>query len=82
MANAATKIRDVFKSADGPLTLTDIRHALPELKPSQISMGLCYFMRQRYMTREPIKNEQSRGRKTVWLYTFYLQKLPKPATIV
>jgi hypothetical protein len=45
-------------------------------------MGLCYFMRQRYMTREPIKNEQSRGRKTVWLYTYHLTKLPKPEIIV
>ena len=82
MANAASKIRDVFKSAQSPLTLTDIRHALPELKSSQISMALCYFMRQRYMSREQIKNEQSRGRKTVWLYTFYTQKLPKPELIV
>jgi hypothetical protein len=32
MANAATKIRNVFTSAEAPLTLTDIRHALPELK--------------------------------------------------
>jgi hypothetical protein len=82
MANAATKIRNVFTSAETPLTLTDVRHALPELKSSQISMGLCYFMRQRYMTREPIKNEQSRGRKTVWLYTYHLTKLPKPEIIV
>jgi len=82
MANAAIKIRDIFKSADAPLTLTDIRHALPELKSSQISMALCYFMRQRYMTREPVKNEQSRGRKTVWLYTYHVKKLPKFDPIV
>lgn len=82
MANAASKIKQIFQSANGPLTLTDIRQALPELKSSQISMALCYFMRQRYMTREQIKNEQSRGRKNVWLYTYYTEKLPKPATIV
>jgi predicted transcriptional regulator len=77
MANAASKVRSIFKSADNALTLTDIRQALPELKSSQISMALCYLMRQRYMTRKQIKNEQSRGRKTVWLYTYYEQKLPK-----
>ena len=80
MSNAATKVRDVFKSAQGSLTLTDIRNAMPDLKASQISMALCYFMRQRYMTREQIPNEQSAGRKKVWLYTFYETKLP--ATIV
>jgi hypothetical protein len=82
MANAASKVRDIFKSADGSLTLTDIRHALPELKSSQISMALCYLMRQRYMTREQIKNEQSRGRKEVWLYKYHTQKLPIVHTIV
>jgi hypothetical protein len=58
------------------MTLTDLRNARPDLKPSQISMALCYFMRQRYMTREQIANEQSVGRKKVWLYTFYQIKLP------
>lgn len=82
MANAASKIRDIFKSAEGPMTLTDIRYALPELKASQISMALCYFMRQRYMTREQIKNEQSRGRKNVWLYHYHAEKLPKYQPIV
>jgi len=55
---------------------------LPELKASQISMALCYFMRQRYMTREQIKNEQSRGRKNVWLYHYHAEKLPKYQPIV
>jgi hypothetical protein len=68
--------RVLFRSANKPLSITDIREAIPELKPSQISMTLCYFMRQRYMTREQIANEQSVGRKKVWLYTFYQIKLP------
>lgn len=77
MANAVSKIRDIFSSYDGKMTLTDIRQALPELKSSQISMALCYFMRQRYMTREAISNEQTSGRKKVWVYTYHPVRLPK-----
>lgn len=70
------KVREVFQAAQAPLTLTDIKVAMPELKSSQISMALCYFMRQRYMTRKEIENEQSKGRKKVWLYTFHETRLP------
>jgi hypothetical protein len=77
MANAVSKIRDIFSSYDGKMTLTDIRQALPELKSSQISMALCYFMRQRYMTREAIANDQTMGRKKVWVYTYHPVRLPK-----
>lgn len=76
MANAATKVRDIFQLTQRPMTLTEIRQAQPDLKASQISMALCYFMKQRYMTREQIKNEHSRGRKQVWQYTFSETKLP------
>jgi hypothetical protein len=76
MANAATKVRDLFKLTQRPMTLTEIRKSQPDLKASQISMALCYLMRQRYMTREAIKNEHARGRRTVWLYTYYNQKMP------
>ncbi|CAB4127034.1 hypothetical protein UFOVP79_45 [uncultured Caudovirales phage] len=77
MANAVAKIRDIFSSHDGKMTLTDIRQALPELKSSQISMALCYFMRQRYMTRETISNDQTMGRKKVWIYQYHPVRLPK-----
>lgn len=77
MANAVSKIRDIFGSYDGKMTLTDIRQALPELKSSQISMALCYFIRQRYMTREEVANEKSSGRKKVWIYTYHPVRLPK-----
>jgi hypothetical protein len=76
MANAATKVRDLFQLTQRPMTLTEIRKAQPDLKASQISMALCYFMKQRYMTREQIKNEMSRGRKNVYVYTFYNDKQP------
>lgn len=77
MANAVSKIRDIFGSHEGQMTLTDIRQALPELKSSQISMALCYFIRQRYMTREEVTNVKSSGRKKVWIYTYHPVRLPK-----
>ena len=76
MANAATKVRDIFQLTQRPMTLTEIRQAQPDLKASQISMALCYFMKQRYMTREQVQNDQSRGRKHVWKYTYSNTKLP------
>lgn len=78
MANAAIRVRDVFRAAQQPLTLADINIALPDLKPSEVSMALCYFRKQRYISREQIKNEKNKGRKQVWLYTFHDVKLPKP----
>jgi hypothetical protein len=77
MANAATKVRDIFQLTQRPMTLTEIRQAQPDLKASQISMALCYFMKQRYMTREQVQNDQSRGRKQVWKYTYSETKLPR-----
>ncbi len=77
MANAATKVRDIFQLTQRPMTLTEIRQAQPDLKASQISMALCYFMKQRYMTREQVQNDQSRGRKHVWKYTYSDTKLPR-----
>jgi len=77
MANAAIRVRDVFRAAQQPLTLADVNNALPDLKASQISMALCYFRKQRYVTREQVKNEKNKGRKQVWLYTFHDVKLPK-----
>jgi hypothetical protein len=77
MANAATKVRDLFQLTQRPMTLTEIRQAQPDLKASQISMALCYFMKQRYMTREQVQNDQSRGRKQVWKYTYSETKLPR-----
>jgi hypothetical protein len=80
MSNAVSKIRAIFSDHDGQMTLADIRNALPELKSNQVSMALCYFIRQRYMTREQISNVQTSGRKKVWLYTFHKVRLP-PTTV-
>lgn len=76
MTNAVRKVREVFRAAHCPLTLVEINQAVPELKPNQISMALCYFYRQRYVSREQVKNENTKGRKNVWMYTFHEARLP------
>ena len=69
-SEAVTKIRQVFRQVQRPLTLREIREMLPDLKAPQISSTLCYFMRQRYVIREPVDNSAPRERKKVWLYTY------------
>ena len=76
MANAAKKIRQTFINRQVSLTLKDLRFENAELKPNEISMALCYFMKNRHLSRTLIET-QSKGRKQVWLYTYHNQKLPK-----
>lgn len=81
MANAVQDIRAVFKAAEKKLTLADIKALKPELQSNQISMALCYFMRQRYVTREQIDAQNAQGRKKIWLYSYHNEKLPQPETV-
>lgn len=76
MSNAAVKVRKVLRDAPSPLTLKQIKLAVPELQSNEISMALCYLMRQRYLTRDLVPNE-SIGRKSVWQYIFHEQRLDK-----
>jgi hypothetical protein len=69
-SEAVTKIRHLFRAEQRPLTLKEIRESLPDLKAPQISSTLCYFMRQKYVIREPIENVTPKERKKVWLYTY------------
>lgn len=69
-SEAVTKIRQVFRQAQRPLTLREIREQLPDLKAPQISSTLCYFMRQKYVIREAVDNTSPKERKKVWLYTY------------
>lgn len=69
-SQAVTKIRDLFRERGEPLSITAIREALPDLKASQISMTLCYLMRQKYVVREQVDNPRPKERKKVWVYTY------------
>lgn len=76
MANAASKVRQTFIDKQVSLTLQDIRIANTDLKPNEISMALCYFMKNRHLSRNLVESG-SKGRKQVWLYTYHPKKLPK-----
>jgi hypothetical protein len=80
MANASSKVRQVFCDLSMPLTLNKIKMNVPDLKASEISMALRYLQRQRFLTRELIENENTMGRKKVWLYQYHVNRLPKETT--
>lgn len=75
-SNAASKVRQSFINSPNPLTLVDIKKLHPDLLPSEISMALCYLRRQKYVSREQVKQDESaKGRKQVWQYTYHPQRL-------
>jgi len=73
---AVAKVRLVFQVLQKPLTLREINNFDSSLKVTEISMALCYLLKQRYATREKIP-ATSIGRKLVYLYTYSNTKLPK-----
>lgn len=74
--NALVKVRQAFKDSPDPLTLLELKNAT-NLTPAAISMSLCHLLRQRYVTRELIKNPSLKARKIVWLYKYHNERLPK-----
>lgn len=78
MANAAKTLKQVFQQQPTGLTLVELSK-LTGLKANEISMGLCYLMRMRWLTRDQIKNENKMGRRNVYVYTFHPERLPKDA---
>jgi hypothetical protein len=75
--NAVSKIRQMFREVKTPLTNAQIKLHLPDLKPSDISMAMCYLLKQRYASRELLKLETPKARKSVWVYSYYDAPLPK-----
>ena len=71
---AAKTVRSLFIEMGMPLTLSDIT-AKTRLKPSEISMALCYLRRNRYLTRELISNPTQKGRKNVWSYEYHTDRV-------
>jgi len=76
MANAATKVRNVFIDRAEPLTLAKIKGAT-DLKASEISMALNYLMKYRWLTREFVENKDNTNRFFVWEYTFHPERIAK-----
>lgn len=76
MANAVIKIRHLFTDTGQSMTVPKIKEHLPELKPSEITMALCYLQRQRYVTRTLIPSTSKYGRKSINSYTYSSIRLP------
>ena len=74
-ANAVKKIRAVFVDKQKPLTLKEIKLYTDDLLPNEISMALCYLLKQRYVSRETVKNDMPKERKSVWKYTYSETKM-------
>ena len=71
---AASKVRAAFIQEQTPLTLFDIA-LKTNLKSPQISMALCYLLRQRYLSRILVNNPHNKGRKEVWLYEYHPSRI-------
>ena len=80
MANAAAKIRALLREHQGEITLAQIAEKTT-LKSNEISMVMCYLLKQRYVTRVRIKSDEIRGRKEVWSYTYYQKRLPSKTAV-
>ena len=77
MPNASNKLRETFTANPAPMTLAQIKKLRPDLKTNEISMALSYLKSARYLTRELIPNPTKLARKSVWIYTYHPQRLPK-----
>ena len=78
MARAVSTIRALLKDYVGEITLSEIG-ARCDLKPNEISMVMCYLLKQRYVTRVRIKSDEIRGRKEVWSYTYHRIRMSVPS---
>jgi len=68
MANSVTKTRLLISNTQGLITLSQIRKEL-DLTSAEISMSVCYLLRQGSVDRIKIDNEGA-GRKKVWAYQY------------
>ncbi len=75
-SNAASKVRALFKREQKALTLPEINKHHPELKATEISMALSYLRTNRYLSREQVPSNNTKGRKNIYSYTYHEQKLP------
>ena len=68
MANSLTKTRLLISNTQGLITLSQIKKEL-DLTSAEISMSVCYLLRQGSVDRIKIDNEGA-GRKKVWAYQY------------
>jgi hypothetical protein len=75
MPNASTTVRAAFQSNEMPLTMNELIPMVPNLRKNEISMALCYLLKQGYLSRQRIDRLGTRGRKEVWQYTFNKERV-------
>jgi len=75
MARAVSTLREILKDQVGEFTLAEIDGRC-DLKTCEISMALCYLLKQRYVTRVAIKSNRILGRKSIWSYIYYKERQP------
>lgn len=63
----------IFRESNTPLTMHELL-PIAELKKNEISMALCYLMKQGYLSREKVERRGTRGRKEIWSYTFHADR--------
>ena len=68
MAKAVSSIRLLISATQGLITLSQIKKRL-DLTSAEISMSVCYLLRQGSVDRIKIDNEGA-GRKKVWAYQY------------
>lgn len=74
MPNASSTLLTIFREIEKPLTMHELLPMAESLKKNEISMALCYLMKQGYLSREKIERQGNRGRKEVWKYTFHADR--------
>ena len=68
MANSVTKTRLLISNTQGLITLSQIKKEL-DLTSAEISMSVCYLLRQGSVDRIKIDNEGA-GPRQVWAYQY------------
>lgn len=66
-------VRGELAARGESMKLSQLREALPEYKPNQLSMALCSLLKQGDVTRIQVENKRFREPKRVWLYSIASQ---------
>ena len=72
--NAVKKVRDYLINIKVPFTYCDIAKNV-DLNATEISMALCHLVKLKYATREQISNPNAKGRRIIWQYTYFPEKM-------
>jgi hypothetical protein len=74
MPNASSTLMTIFRESKEPLTMHELLPLAESLKKSEISMALCYLLKQGYLSREKVERRGTRGRKEIWCYQFHADR--------